>query len=176
MATARNKRWNGDFDALPVEYLKGVMEKMTDYGDRVQFSLVSGGPAPSYQVINTLEKKMAFDRSHHLLRPQEEDFATGNATRIFTLDQVKAAISGLRVSSGRAARGVRVARTASASPRTSAAKLDDQFATQRYEYFRNNRQTLPPTIAEHSNEIVALMKTGKSVEEAFSSVVQKYFQ
>lgn len=176
MATARNKRWNGDFDALPVEYLKGVMEKMTDYGDRVQFSLVSGGPAPSYQVINTLEKKMAFDRNHHLLRPQEEEFATGNATRIFTLDQVKAAISGLRVSSGRVVRGVRVARTASASPRTSAAKLDDQFATQRYEYFRSNRQTLPPTIAEHSDEIVALMKTGKSVEEAFNSVVQKYFQ
>jgi hypothetical protein len=91
------------------------------------------------------------------------------------MEQVKAAISGLRASSGGASRTARVVRSSGGGTRTSAAKLEEQFAAQRYEYFRNNRQSLPPTITEHTEEITDLMKTGKSVEEAFGEVVKKYY-
>lgn len=150
------------------------MAKMLDYGDRVQFSLVSAGPQPSYQVINTLGKTMAFDRNHHLLRPEDDAFAGANASPVFTLDQVKAAIAGIGIRSSAATRTARVVRAGSGS-RTAAAKLHDQFAAQRYEYFKNNRQSLPPTISEHSDEITDLMKQGKSVEEAFGEVLKKHF-
>ena len=175
MVTSRSKRWNGSFDSLPADYLKGVMEKMVDYGDRVQFSLVSGGPEPSYQIMNTLGKSMAFDRKHHLLRPEADEFAGGNATRIFTMEQVKAAISGARSTSA-TSRTTRVARAAGAAvPRTTMARQEELFAAQRYEYFRTHRQTLPPTISLHTEEITELMKKGKSVEEAFGEVVSKYY-
>lgn len=179
MVTSRSKRWNGNFNTLPMDYLKNVMEKMRDYGDRVQFSLVSGGPQPSYQIMNTDGKKLAFDRNHHLLRPQDDEFAGANASAIFTLQQVESAIAGVRIGTGgsRTVRSVR-ARTDESGPRltrTAAAQLNDQFAAQRYEYFRMHRATLPAGIAAHSDEITELMKTGKTVEEAFDEVVIKYF-
>jgi hypothetical protein len=174
LATSRSKRWNGSFDSLPVAYLKSVLEKMSSYGDRVQFSLISGGSQPSYQITNPLGKEMAFDGSHHLLHPENEEFVGSNATAVYTLDQVKAAVAGVRSSA--APRPVRVTRASSGSTPTRAAKLDEQFASQRYEYFRNNRQSLPPEISNHSNEIVELMKAGKPVEEAFGEVVTKYFK
>lgn len=153
------------------------MEKMTSYGDRVQFSLVTGGSEPSYQLTNNLGKTMAFDRNHHLLRPEGHEFVGANATSAFTIDQVKSAISGIglaqRTTSSRTARVVRAG--SGGGTRTSAAKLEEQFAAQRYEYYRNNRQSLPPTISEHTEEITALMKQGKSAEEAFGEVLKKYF-
>lgn len=175
MVTTKSKRWNGNFEALPVAYLKGVMEKMVDYGDRVQFSLVSGGPEPSYQITNTLGKQMAFDRNHHLLRPEADEFAGANATSAFTLEQVKAAISGIGAASRPAARARVVRAGGGGTTRISAARLEEQFAAQRYEYFKNNRQSLPPAISEHTEEITELMKKGKSAEEAFTEVVKKYF-
>lgn len=174
LVTNRSKRWNGNLDTLPVEYLKDVMAKMLDYGDRVQFSLVSGGPQPSYQITNDLGKHMAFDRNHHLLRPEEHEFAGANASPVVTLEQVKARIAGIGANSGSSPRAARVVRAAGGT-RTSAAKLNEQFAAQRYEYFRNNRQMLPPSITEHSDEITELMRNGKSAEEAFNEVVKKYF-
>lgn len=153
------------------------MEKMADYGDRVQFSLVSSGPEPSYQIMNTLDKTMAFDRKHHLLRPEADEFAGANATRIYTLEQVKAAIAGVRSSGSTASsRTSRVARAAGTTvPRTTMARQEELFAAQRYEYFRNHRQSLPSTISLHTEEITELMKKGKSVEEAFGEVVSKYY-
>lgn len=149
------------------------MEKMADYGDRVQFSLVSSGAEPSYQILNTAGKTMAFDRNHHLLRPEEGEFAGANGTQIFTLEQVKAAIAGIGLVSRSGS--TRTTRAGGTTTRTSAAKLNEQFAAQRYEYFKNNRQMLPTTISEHSEEITELMKQGKSAEEAFGEVVKKYF-
>jgi hypothetical protein len=174
LVTTRSKRWNGNFDSLPADYLKGVMEKMQDYGDRVQFSLMSGGPQPSYQLENAAGKKMAFDRNHHLLNPQDDEFVGVNASAVFTLDQIKAAIAGVRPGAAPAARAPRAA-AGSGSTRTTAAQLNEQFAAQRYEYFRNHRTTLPTAISAHSDEITELMKNGKPVEEAFNEVVKKYF-
>jgi len=172
----RSKRWNGNVDSLSVEFLKDVMAKMADYGDRVQFSLVTGGPVPSYQITNTLGKTMAFDSNHHLLRPEGHEFVGANATQVFTLEQVKAAITGLGLGARTTSRTPRVARAGGGTgTRTSAAKLEEQYAAQRYEYYRNNRQALPPTISQHTEEITQLMKQGKSAEEAFGEVVKKYF-
>lgn len=175
VVSTRSKRWNGNFDSLPAAYLKDVMAKMLDYGDRVQFSLVSAGPQPNYQVMNTDGKAMTFDRNHHLLQPQDDDFVGVNATPVFTLDQVKAAIAGVGIRSAAGSRTARVVRAGTGGTRVTAAMLNDQFAAQRYEYFKNNRQTLPPTISQHSDEITELMKNGKPVEEAFDEVIKKHF-
>lgn len=176
MAT-RSKRWNGNVDSLSVEFLKDVMAKMADYGDRVQFSLVTGGPTPSYQVTNTLGKTMAFDGNHHLLKPEGHEFAGANATSTYTMEQVKAALVGIGLGgrSTPASRSSRVVRASSTGTRTTAAKLEEQFAAQRYEYYRNNRQMLPATISQHTEEITQLMKQGKSAEDAFGEVLKKYF-
>ena len=173
MATTRGKRWNGNFDTLPADYLKSVLAKMLDYGESVQFSLMSGVPKPRYQIANTLGKKMAFDRNHHLLTPQDDEFVGVNASAVFTLDQIRAAIAGVRPAS----RTARVARTSSGggSTRTTAAQLNEQCAAKRYEYFKENRATLPAAISAHSDEITELMIKGKPVEEAFSEIVKKYF-
>lgn len=149
---------------------------MAEYGDRVQFSLVSGGAEPIYQVMNPFGKSMAFDRNHHLYRPEGDEFVGANGSAVFTLDQVKAAISGIGASSRPASRSARVVRSGGGGgTRTSAARLEEQFAAQRYEYFKNNRQSLPPGISGHTEEITDLMKKGKSVEEAFGEVIKKYF-
>lgn len=175
MAT-RSKRWNGNVDSLPADYLKNVMQKMADYGGNVQFSLVSGGSEPSYQVSNDFGKAMAFDRNHHLLRPEEHEFAGANATRAFTMEQLKSAAAGIRsTGASSAAKTARVVRSGGTGTRVSAARLDEQFAAQRYEYYRNNRQSLPAAITEHTEEITELMRQGKSAEEAFAEVLKKYF-
>ncbi len=148
---------------------------MIDYGDRVQFSLLSPGTQPNYQIMNTLGKKMAFDKNHHLLQPQEAEFVGANATQVLTLDQIKALIAGVGSKSGTGARTARVVRAGTGGSKAATIRLQDQFASQRYEYFKNNRQSLPPTISEHSDEITELMKNGKSVEDAFNEVVKKHF-
>jgi hypothetical protein len=175
LASRKPKRWDGKVDALPVDYLKGMLDKMQDYGDQVQFSLLSG-PLPNYQLINSFEKKMAFDCNHHLLRSHEEDFSAANATSFFSKDQVEAMIRGVRMTGGEKAKAVRAVRTGGTATRTTVRQLEDQFAAERYEYFRTHRATLPPAIAEHSAEIIALMKQGKSAEEAFSAVIEKYYR
>lgn len=147
---------------------------MISYGDRVQFSRRSG-PLPNYQVINSADKKMAFDCDHHLLRADEDDFSAAHATAVFSMDQVNAMINGVRMVEGKA-KTVRIVRPGNAGTRTTVRQAEDQFAAARYEYFRSHRATLPPTIVDHSDEITTLMKQGKPVEEAFGAVLQKYYK
>lgn len=146
---------------------------MNSYGDRVQFSRRSG-PLPNYQVINSADKKMAFDCDHHVMRAQEEDFSGANGTSVLSMDQVNAMINGVRMVEGKA-KTVRVVHPGSAGTRTTVRQAEDQFAAARYEYFRSHRATLPPTITEHTDEIATLMKLGKPVEEAFGAILQKYY-
>ena len=174
LVTTRSKRWNGNIEALPEEYVQNVIAKMVDYGDRVQFSLAGNGTQPSYRVMNAMDKTMAFDRNHHLVQPDEEEFADANTTPLLTLEQLRAMLAGRHAGAAGKARKVRVVR-APGTTRASAAKLNEQFAMQRYEYFRNHRNALPPSISEHSNEITELMKKGIPVEQAFDEVVKKYF-
>lgn len=175
MSATRTKRWSGDIAALPAEYMNSVLEKVAAYGDRVQFSLVSGGTEPSYQVINNMGKSMAFDREHRLLQAQDDLFAAANATAVLTLEQINATRSGYGASSRTASKAGRVVKSASGPTKTAAARLDEQVAAARYAYFKANRATLPPRIAEYSGEIDQLLKKGKPVEEAFDEVIKKYF-
>lgn len=175
MSATRTKRWNGDIASLPADYAKGVLEKMAAYGDRVQFSLTSGGAEPSYQVINDSGKAIAFDRQHHLLQGQEELFAGQNATPVINAEQLNTALSGYGASARSASRTGRVVKSASGPTKTAAARLDEQVAAARYAYFKVNRATLPARIAEYSGEIDQLLKKGKPVEEAFEEVIKKYF-
>jgi hypothetical protein len=175
LSATRTKRWSGDIAALPAQYMSSVLEKIAAYGDRVQFSLVSGGSEPSYQVINNMGKSIAFDRDHHLLQAQEDLFSVANATPVLTVDQINAARSSYGASSRAAAKTGRVVKSASGPTKTAAARLDEQVAAARYAYFRENRATLPPRIAEYSGEIDQLLKKGRPVEEAFGEVVKKYF-
>lgn len=148
---------------------------MTTYGDRVQFGLNGTGSRPHYQVINTAGKKMAFDSKNHLLHPEEGEFVGSNATGVYTLDQIKMAIAGgLKSSSGTGA--VRSSSSSSSGRgKTAAARALDQFAAERYEYFKNNRQSLPPSIVEYTDEITELMKKGMTAEAAFGDVIKRYF-
>lgn len=175
MSATRTKRWNGDIASLPADYAKGVLEKMAAYGDRVQFSLTSGGAEPSYQIINDMGKAIAFDRQHHLLQGQEELFAGANATPVMSAEQLSTALSGYGASARGGSRTGRAVKSASGPTKTAAARLDEQVAAARYAYFKTNRATLPARIAEYSGEIDQLLKKGKPVEEAFAEVVKKYF-
>jgi hypothetical protein len=173
--TKRNKRWNGKIDTLSAGYFKDVIAQMETYGDRVQFGLYGPGQRPNYQVINTAGKKMAFDSNNHLLHAAAEEFVGANATAVFTLEQVKAAMGRAGVKSSGAARSVRAAGASSRRTTTLAKAKEELIDAEKYVYFKNNRQALPPTIGEHSDEISELMKKGLTAEEAFGDVVKRRF-
>lgn len=158
-------------DTLTVEYLNGVVAQMTSYGERVQFSLISG-QTPNYQVINTFDKKMAFNGNHHLMHPQEDEFTGSNATTVLMLEQVRELIAGVGV---KKTVGTRTARVSSRSSTPVAAKAGDLIDVQKYEYFKNNVQKLPEGIRAYSQEVSNLMKSGLSAEAAFGEIVQQYF-
>lgn len=170
MNTTRNKRWNGKIDTLAAGYLNDVKEKMEAYGDRVQFRLGGSGERPNYQVMNTADKKMAFDSNNHLVHPKAGEYVGSNASGVFTLDQIKAAIAG-----GGSRASARVSRVGSSRSGTAAVKVKDLVDAEKYEYFKNNRQTLPPGIGEHSAEITELMKNGMAAQDAFAEVVKRHF-
>ncbi len=174
MNTTRNKRWNGKIETLKADYLNDVIRQMEAYGDRVQFKLNGSGERPSYQVINTAGKKMAFDSNNHLLHPRADEFVGPNASGVFALAQIKTALAGGGV---KTSAGIRVSRVGSGSSRSStvAVKAKDLVDVEKYEYFKNNRQTLPPRIGEHSDEITELMKNGLSAEDAFGEIVKRHF-
>ncbi len=173
LTTTRTKRWNGKIETLKTDYLKDVIRQMETYGDRVQFALSSSAQGPNYQVINTAGKKMAFDNNNHLFHPQDNEFIGSNATGVFTMDQLKTALAG----GGKASTGTRVSRVGSGTTRNTAAavKAKDLIDTEKYAYFKNNRQMLPAGIQTHSDEITELMKKGMSAEEAFDDVVKRRF-
>lgn len=174
MTTTRSKRWNGNIDTLKAAYLGGVISQMDTYGERVQFALVTSGNGPRYQLTNTAGKKMAFDGNHHLHHPEEGEFAPGNATGIFTLEQIKLAkAGGLKTTRTLSTGGVKRASTTRAP--SAATRAKDLVDSDKYEYFKANRATLPDTIGEHSDEITTLMRGGMPAEQAFGEIIKKYF-
>ena len=177
LTTTRTKRWNGNIDTLKADYLKDVMTQMDAYGDRVQLALSGPGQKPYYQVINTAGKKMAFDSNHHLLTQEEDAFTPGNVTSVFTLEQVKTIAAGGSVRIAGSSRIARAGTGVARSTRNTAAvvKAKDLIDTDKYNYFKNNRETLPPTIGDHALQITELMKDGKSAEEAFNEVIKLHY-
>ncbi len=178
MNTKRSKRWNGELATLTPEYLNDVMRQMSAYGDRVRFGLNSPTSLPHYQVINAYDKKMAFDARHHLHHPADEEFDDANATKILSLDQVKALIAGIGSRLEAAARPVRASRvrsTGGARPVTAAQKIEENLDGLKYAYFKEHSATLPEGIKEYSQEISRLMKGGMTAAAAFDQVIKQYF-
>ena len=180
MATTRIKRWNGKTDGLTVDYLKNVLQQMLIYGDRVQFGQTATAQGPSYQVLNSSDKRMSFDGNHHLLHPKEDEFSDKTVTVGFTLQQVQAAVAagGFKLNgAGRSSRstGTGVRSGAAAGTRTTAAKVTERIDTEKYQYFKANAAMLPAEIRTHSAEISALMQAGMSAEQAFDEVLKRHF-
>jgi hypothetical protein len=180
LTTTRSKRWNGQIEALKADYLKKIMIQMDAYGDRVQLALSGPGQRPHYQVMNASGKKMAFDSNHHLLHPEEDEFASGNVSNIYTLEQVSIIASGggVRIAGSGPGRIARAGSGAARSPRNTAAtvKADELVDAEKYRYFKTNRETLPPTIGTHSAQITHMMRKGMSAENAFSEVIKLHYE
>ena len=153
-------------ESLTADYLNRVLEQMLAYGDRVQFALAHGGQRPHYQVINSADKKMAFD-SDHLVTANANDFLAGTTSPVYTLEQIEAAMTG----TGNKTVGTGVTRAG--GNRTTAAQKLAVIEAEKYEYFRNNRSTLPANIGKHAQEITELMMNGISAEDAFADVIKR---
>lgn len=65
-----------------------------------------------------------------------------------------------------------------ASPRGGAAlaKIKEQIAIQKYEYYKLNRATLPEDIREHSEKISQMMESGMSAEDSFNEAIKLCFE
>ena len=172
LVTSRSKRWNGKLETLAVDYLQHVVVQMAAYGDRVQFALTTPGAKPNYQVQNSANKKMAFDSNHHLMHAQPSEFEGSNATALLTLEQIQTAGKG--VTRAAMTKQARPAKAAGRAP-TAAAKVADLVDAAKYDYFKNNRATLPAGIGAHTDEISVLMRNGLPADAAFAEIIKRYF-
>jgi hypothetical protein len=167
--TAKTKRWNGKIETLAAQYLNGVLEQMLAYGDRVQFALARGGQRPHYQVINVAEKKITFD-GNHLITSDTDDFVTGTTSLVYSLEQIEAAKSGVAQKTG----STRARVAGGGTTRTTIAQKVALVDAEKYEYFKQNRSSLPADIAKHSQEITAFMMNGMSAEDAFAQALKSH--
>gem|GEM_PF-366394 len=180
--TKRNKRWNGDIAKLSAIYLEKVIEKMRDYGDNVQFSSNGTSHGPNYQILNTAGKKKIFNSSHLLIQADEDEFNDPISATIYPLDQIKTHLVNMNTPTKKTAttRTKSATGTAkkSASPRGGAAlaKIKEQIAIQKYEYYKSNRSALPSDIREHSEKITQMMEGGMSAELAFNEAIKLCFE
>jgi len=178
LSTSRTKRWNGTLESLAGDYLKEVAERMESYGDRVQFELPGHSKRPIYQVIGRTDRKMGFDGKHLLLRLNESGNVADTLSPVYTLDDLRSAVAGKRGARGTAVRAAGGGSSA-ASPRRRAAAspvaVIDTVEQDKYAYYRANRDALPEDISQHAGEISALMRAGKSAEEAFQDVVNRHY-
>lgn len=153
------------------------MQQMVTYGDRVQFGQTAIDLRPTYRVINSSDKKMAFDGNNHLLHPKDDEFSDAALSGIYTLEQIRAAI----VAGGfRSTTGTRVTRTSTGTVRatrgsTLKSKAADLLNEEKYQYFKANASTMPEDIRTYSDEISGLMKAGMTAEQAFNDVIKRYF-
>ena len=180
MSTKRSKRWNGELDSLAPEFLKEVIEKMQSYGDRIQFEQPNRAAAPNYQVINPTGRKMGFDNRHLILRPNEDGNIGHELTPIYTLDAIKAAMTGTRTSTARTSRprasstgrSTTAPATRSSAPAPAAV---DTVERDKYAYYKENKEALPDGIVKYSQEVSTLMRQGMSAEAAFELIIKQHF-
>lgn len=181
--STRNKRWDGNLDTLAVDHMDNVIEKMTSYGDRVQFDLPGKGQRPNYQVIGKSDRKMGFDGKSLLMKLNENGEISDNLSSVFTLEQLKAAKLhvGVKQAKPRARRtttsdGATSSRSAVSSRSTApVVQVVDTTDAEKYQYFKENRDHLPEGIQKHSAAISDLMRTGMSAEDAFSAIIQQHY-
>jgi len=180
----RTKRWTGDVAKLSVAYLEIVIEKMQNYGDNVQFSTIGTIHGPNYLVTNSAGKKKAFNGGNLLIQTDEIEFTDQISSPIYSLDQIKTVLIKMNTpitkkTSTRTKRTAGAAKSATAaSPRGGAAlaKIKEQIALQKYEYYKLNRSVLPADIREHSEKITVMMESGMSAEDSFNEAIKLCFE
>lgn len=174
--TKRNKRWNGDVAKLSADYLNSVVEKMQSYGNKVQFSSNGTVNGPNFLVSNDAGKQIAFSGSAMLIQLTDDDFSDESAVKAYTLDQIKSLL--VKPASSSAKSSTTRTKRAPGAPRGAAAlaKIREQIAIQKYDYYKANRATLPPDIREHSEKISEMMEAGMSAEDAFSEAIKFCFE
>lgn len=180
MSTKRSKRWNGELDSLAPEFLKEVIEKMQSYGDRIQFEQPNRAATPNYQVINPTGRKMGFDNRHLILRPNADGNIGDELTPVYTLQAIKAAMTGAGTASARTSRprasGASRSTTASATRGSAPAPAAvDTVERDKYAYYKENKETLPDGIVKYSQEVSTLMRQGMSAEAAFDLIIKQHF-
>lgn len=176
LSTTRSKRWNGTLESLSADYLKEVMERMESYGDQVQFEFPGHGKHPIYQVIGRGERKMGFDGKHLLLRLNESGNIADSLSPVYSLEAVRAAISGKRSPRGSSAgRSSPAGSTTRRRVAAAAPVAVDTVEQDKYAYFRAHRDELPEGISQYANEISQLMRGGKSAEDAFKHIIAQHF-
>ena len=155
---------------------------MRDYGGNVQFSCNGTIHGPNYQILNAAGKKKIFSGSHLLIQADEDEFNDAASTTIYSLDQIKTHLVNMTTTTKKtpSVRAKSAAGTAkkTASPRGSAAlaKIKEQIAIQKYEYYKSNRAALPSDIREHSEKITEMMESGMSAELAFNEAIKLCFE
>jgi len=171
------KRWNGDITKLSATYLNNVIEKMSAYGENVQFSVSGSVDGPNYQVINAAGKKISFDCANLLTHTEENEFTSKNSALIYSLDEIKAQLVKINtpVVKSSVTKSRKAASTASTRGGSALAKAKEQIAIQKYEYYKTNRAALPSDIREHSEEITRMMESGMSAENAFTEAIKLCF-
>jgi len=185
--TKRNKRWTGDVAKIPAAYLEIVIQKMQDYGDNVQFSTNGTVQGPNYQIINSASKKKAFNGGNLLTQTDEGEFTDQISSTIYSLDHIKTVLIKMNtpITKKTPTRTKRVAGTVKstksatgAAPRGGAAlaKIKEQIALQKYEYYKLNRSVLPADIREHSEKITVMMESGMSAEDSFNEAIKLCFE
>lgn len=176
MNTKRNRRWNGNLETLSADFLKDVIEKMESYGGHVQFELPGHAQRPNYQVINTSGKKIAFDKKNLLLSLNANGNVSDTLSSAFSLAAVKAALAGGGRSASARPRAPRSTTTGSTARAAAPVAVVDVVESEKYAYFKENRETLPEGISKHSSTISELMRGGLSAEDAFNQVIQQHFE
>lgn len=171
MTTRRSKRWNGDLSSLSVSYLKEVAEKIQTYGLSVQFEFPGHGKTPIYQIINQSGRKMGFDGKHLLHSLNENGNISDSLSAEFSLEEVQQSITAPPPKITRARKNS----SGGAVRKTASAMAAEQIEIDKYNYFRANREQLPAGIQKYADDISTLMSKGMSADEAFTTIIDKYF-
>jgi len=178
LSTKRSKRWNGELGSLAPEFLKEVIEKMQAYGDRIQFELPNKAPCPNYQVINPAGRKMGFDARHLILRPNADGNISDELTPAYTLEAIKAAMTGAGSAAGRSRPRIAGAIHGASAPAKRAAPVQqaaDTVEREKYAYYKENKEALPDGIVKYSQAVSQLMRQGLSAEAAFDQIIKQHF-
>lgn len=86
------KRWDGDIAKLPKTYLSEVKKRLeSQKAEGVRFGILGKGFHPNYELVFSDGRAQPMLGSNHNKYPQHKKFEEANVTRVFNLDEIKAA-------------------------------------------------------------------------------------
>lgn len=89
---ATEELWDGDIKKLPKSYISEVKQMLESQGATgVRFGILGKGIIPNYELVFENGKTEARLGKSGKLYPNTKKFNDGNITKVFTLDELKAA-------------------------------------------------------------------------------------